>query len=103
MISLGAFAPGHQHRADEQIHVRQQFLQVRFVRIKRVRGVHRDVEKTHPFEIHFENRHVRAETVAMRAALTPAVPPPITTTLPGSTPGTPPSSTPLPPLCFARK
>ena len=41
--------------------------------------------------------------VAMRAALMPEAPPPSTTTRPGKTPGTPPSSTPLPPLCLARK
>ena len=63
MISLGAFAPGHQHRADQQIHGRQQFHQVRLVRIKRVRRVQGDVEETHAFQIHFEDGHVRAEAL----------------------------------------
>ena len=34
---------------------------MRFARKKRVRRVQRDVQKTHPLQIHFQNRHVRAQ------------------------------------------
>ena len=60
---LRRFGARHQHRADEQVHRRQQFHQMRLARIKRVRRVQRDVEETHPLQIHFQNRHVRAESL----------------------------------------
>ena len=60
---LGRLGARHEHRADEQVHRRQQIEQVRLARIERVRRVQRDVEKTHPLEVHFQNRHVRAEAL----------------------------------------
>jgi hypothetical protein len=99
----GRLGPRHQHRADEQIHRRQQLQQVRFARVKRVGRVQRDVQEPHPLQVHLQDGHIRPHALAMRAALMPEEPPPSTTTLPGNTPGTPPSNTPLPPLCLARK
>ena len=51
----------HQHRADQKIHLRQHFLQVRLVRVKRMRGVQRDIQETHPLEINFQNGHIRPQ------------------------------------------
>ena len=62
-MSFGRLRPRHEHRADEQVHLRQQFEQVRPVRVERVRGVQRDVEEAHPLHVHFENGHVRAEAL----------------------------------------
>jgi hypothetical protein len=47
-----------------------------------------------------EDRDLRAEPDAMRAACVPTTPPPSTTTRAGSTPGTPPSNSPRPPADF---
>ncbi len=58
---LGGFGAGDEHGADKEIHVGEQFHQMRVVRIKRVRGVQRDVEKTHPLDIHLEDGDIRAE------------------------------------------
>ena len=54
---------GHEHRADEHVNARQELEQMRFVRVKRMRAVHRDVEETHPLDVHFEDRHVGAEAI----------------------------------------
>ena len=51
----------YQHRADQKIHLRQDFLQVRLVRVKRMRGVQRDIQETHPLEINFQNGHIRPQ------------------------------------------
>ena len=59
---LGCPRAGHQHGADEQIDVGQNLHQTGLARIERVRGLHRDIEKSHALEIHLENRHVRAQS-----------------------------------------
>ena len=51
----------HENRTDEQINIRQNFLQVRLVGVKRVRRVQRNVEKAHALEINLQNRHIRSK------------------------------------------
>ena len=58
---LGGFGAGDEHGADEEIHVREQFHQMRGVGVKCVGGVQRDVEKPHPLDVHLEDGDIRAK------------------------------------------
>ena len=64
LINLGAFAPGTSTAPINKSTVGSKSDQVRLARKQRVRRVQRDVQKTHPFQIHFQNRHVRAQARA---------------------------------------
>ena len=59
----GRLGARHQHRADEQVHRGQQLQQVRFVRVKRVGRVQRDVQEAHPLQVHLEDGHIRAHAL----------------------------------------
>jgi hypothetical protein len=66
--------PGHQHGPYEQINIGQNLNKTRLARIERVRGLHGNVQKPHPLEVHFENRHVCSEPRRHPGGVHPARP-----------------------------
>ena len=57
------FGSRHEHSPDEQINGGKQFHQMRFTRVKCMRRVEGDIEKAHALEIHFQDRHIRSQTL----------------------------------------
>ena len=60
VISFGARAPGTSTAPMSRSTVGNKLTRCASLENKRVGGVHRDVEKTHPLQIDFENGHIGA-------------------------------------------
>jgi hypothetical protein len=58
---LGGFGSWNEDGPDEEIDVREKFVEVGLIRKKGVGGVHGDIEKAHAFEVDLEDGDIGAE------------------------------------------
>ena len=59
---LGGFGSGNENGSDEEIDVREKFVEMGLIRKEGVGGVHRNIEKAHAFEVDLEDGDIGAET-----------------------------------------
>lgn len=58
---LGSFGAGNENGPDEKIDIREKLIEMSLVGEEGVGGVHGDIEKTHPFQIHLQDGDIRAQ------------------------------------------
>jgi len=58
---LGGFGSWNENGSDEEIDVREKFVEVGLIRKEGVGGMHGDIEKAHPFEVDLEDGDIGAE------------------------------------------
>jgi len=100
---LGGFRSGDENRADEEINVGQEFIEVSLIGKEGVGGVHGDVEEAHPFEVHLENGDISAQSGGHAGGIDPRGAAPDDDHPTGQDPGDPPQENATPAPVFGQK